>query len=540
MKTVCRLLFVITLLLAPVSLFASGSVTPADRGQTILDALKAGQPDAAFARLERAAAQGLPDDSLYYLWAEVHIAQGFLDTALALSIAAARNDRGTLSGAILAQQHGIYSALGMKDEAARLLDTIMQQTPVVFNPIPTISITGWGGLNQRNSIPGNPYPFINTSVDLDEVTNKGADIAASSTWYIPLRNGMVLAPALTYNFTNGVERTEFTRDSLNHAFGVSLDLKNIWRRFSLGLAPQYRISLYGDRSWVNTASLTRSRLDRGSLTYSSLVYSIETGSDNAILYQSVWGMHYLTRKLTPRLDLNILPLVTCFFTDDLTSSHTTSIIYIEDPNADTVRHYTDASCTRLIPLPVPINGITQIPLLTAYRVASDRETYSMTAPESYIGITPAVGLELALPFGFSIEGTVKGMVNYYLGKHEWTTFSVPASPSAFEGGTWLAYATSDGRYYLVEDMRNVLNAEKYSGPFDIRHFKKQRIDFMAGGELVLERRFGKLGTLGLNAYIRKYRSTLQNESPVIMKELFYGAGVMLRTSFGAAQPLSAL
>jgi hypothetical protein len=508
--------------------------------QKVLAALSAGLTDSAFILLGNAVKKGLPDDSLYYLWAEIHIARGSLDTALALSIAGQRNNRGALKKTLLTQRYNIYLALGLKSDADELLDSILGSSPPARSTaIPRISINTWSGLNQRKSIVRQPYPFINETPAYEELTNQGQDVTLGSSWFLPFKNGALLVPGVSYNFTNGIERTEFSVDSLNHALGVSLELKNLWRRFSLGYAFQGRLSTYGGLSAVNTAKLSRSTISKSAISYSSLMYSIEVDENKAISYQALWLMHYLTRKLTSTIDLNVLPVLTCFLTDDLNSSYTSSLMYIEDPHADTVRHYTDATCTQLIP--IPQNPFEQWFLPSRYRAAADMRTFSLIAPESYCGITPNAGLEFALPRGFSIEGTLKGMVNYYFKDHIWTSYSVPYAPGRPDDGSWIAYSTRDGNFYVVDELANISSSgERYSGPLDIREHRKRRIDFMIGGELTLERKLWNIGTLGLNAYVKKYRSTLQDDLPVKTKDLFYGGGISFKIYFGAIQPLSAL
>jgi hypothetical protein len=521
------------------ALFSPCHADGRNNGQKILGALSIGLVDSAFIYLGDAVKKGLPDDSLYYLWSEIYIARGILDTALALSIAGQRSDRGTLTKTLLTQRYNIYLALGLKKDADELLDTIMGSAPPLVNPyLPRISINGGLGYNQRNSFERHPYPFINEPAGYERIPNKGADFALNSSWFLQLKNGAILVPGLSYTLANGVERTELD-DTLNHALGVSLDLKNFRNHLSLGYALQERISMFGDLSTVNTATLSRSAVSTTMINYSSLIYSIELDDDSKVLYQALWLMHYLTRPLTPKINLAILPLITCFLTDDLNSSYTSSVMYIEDPNADTVRHYTDASCTQLIPIPDPFTIIDTIFLIRRYKAASDPLSVSLNAPESYCGITPAVGLEFELPHGFSIEGTLKGMVNYYLKEHTWTSYTFPYTFARYDGA-WLAYSRSDGNYYVVDELGNIFNAEHYSGPLDIKQHRVRRIDLMIGGELLLERRLWNSGTVGLNGYVRKYRSTLNDDLPVKIKDLFYGGGISLRIYFGAMQPLSAL
>jgi hypothetical protein len=505
-------------------------------GTRVLGALSAGLVDSAFIYLGDAVKNGLTDDSLYYLWAEIYIARGSLDTALALSIAGQRADKGTLTQHMRTQRYHIYLALGLKKDADELLDTILGSLPPARRSIPRFTIHASLGGNRRGSRERQPYPFTTETPRVESLLNPGGDLSPSLAWFLPLKNGMVLVPGLNYSFTNGIEREEFKLDSLNHALGISVDLKNIGRGFSLGCAFQGRISQFGDRSAVNTATLSRSAIRSSGLSFSSLMYSVEIDENETVSYQAFWLMHYLTRKLTENMSLTIMPLATCFLTDDIVTPWESSIMYIEDPNADTVRHYTDASCTNLIP--IPQSWAEQLFLPSRYYAASGPRTVTMTAPESYCGVSPGAGLALALPHGFSIEAILKGMVNYYLKEHEWVSYSSPYVSGRPDDGAWLAYSRSDGRYYVLDELGNI-RLEKYSGPLDIKEIKKRRIDFMAGGEVLLERSLGKCGAVGVNGSIKKYHSTLQNDLPVKIKDLFYGAGIYCRLYFGPEQPLSA-
>jgi hypothetical protein len=250
-------------------------------------------------------------------------------------------------------------------------------------------------------------------------------------------------------------------------------------------------------------------------------------------------MNYFSRPVSSTTTFFILPLLTCFFADAALSSHTTSIMYIEDPHASPVVHYTDSTFAQPIPIPSPLTMVSQMQLLTGYRAASTRRSFNLFAPESYYGATPSVGLTQSLPFNISLEGTLKGMANYYLQEYEWTTYSIPYSAGYYDKGAWLAYCRSDGNYYLVTELGNIVSAEKYSGPLDIRTVKKRRIDYAVTGEVLLERRFWNTGTLGINAYFRKYWSTLQDESPTKMKDMVFGFGASIKIALGAAIPAHA-
>ena len=507
-----------------------------NRGVPVIQAISAGQYDSAFSRLQAAYAAGLPEDSLYYLWAEIYLAHGALDTALALNIAARRCASEAMLVALLKQRYAIYSTLGWTREARLVLDSLRTIAAPVHNYMPQISVDSWSGLKQRNTIDREPYPF-KTNEPLDTCINNPAwDVSLKSSWFFPLAGGAVLIPAINYNFTNGIERTEFDIDTLNQAFGLSFDAKNLWRRFSVGISLQRRWSIYDEQSTLATFTISRSILGADWISYSSLMYSAESARDTALAYQSLWLMHYMVRPITQSISLSLLPMFSCFLTEDLQSTYAASMMYIEDPHASPVVHYTDASCTQAIPIPQPLDPLAQIRLLNEYRNAADPQSYFMRAPESYCSFTPSAQLSFDFWKGFSIEGALKGMAYYYLKEHEWTTFSVPYSTLVYDEGKWLAYSRSDGNYYLVQEFGNIVNAEKYSGPLDIRTIKKRRFDYAVCGELSLEKRLWKLGRMALNGSVTRYWSTLQKDAPVKIKDLFLSAGISFNAQFGAPDP----
>jgi hypothetical protein len=507
-----------------------------NRGELIRTDIRAARYDSAYSRLQNAYAAGLPEDSIYYLWAEIYLARGALDTALALNIAAQRASTGPLTAALLGQRYSLYATLGWAKEAGQALDSLRMLMRPARDRRPQISLDSWSGLNQRNTIPRQPFPFTGDPAHQERINNPAQDITLKSLWFFPLANGTVLVPGISYNFSNGIEQTDFRVDSLNHSFGLSLDAKNLWRRFSLGLSLQRRLSIFDEYSTLATVTLSRSSLGSHWLSYSSLLYTAESARDTGLAYQCVWLMHYMARPLTPSVSFALLPVFSCFLTGDLRSTYAASVMYIEDPHASPVVHYTDASCTQTIPIPSQLDMITQMTLLTEYRNASDPQSYFLCAPESYCSFTPSARLSFDLGKGFSIDGAIKGMAYYYLKQHEWTTFSVPYSTQVYGEGKWLAYSRSDGNYYLVQELGNIVNAEKYSGPLDIRTFKKRRIDYALCGEMELEKRLWKQGRLALTGSVTQYRSALQADAPVEIKDLFLSLGVCLRAQFGAADP----
>jgi hypothetical protein len=102
------------------SFSASGKMLPSSGAafwQQSRDAAQRGEIDTAMLYLKKAFGQGLSDDSLYFLWSEIYIAKGELDTALALNYAAKPDSAGDLARQILEQRYSIFSSLGWKSEA---------------------------------------------------------------------------------------------------------------------------------------------------------------------------------------------------------------------------------------------------------------------------------------------------------------------------------------------------------------------------------------------------------------------------------------
>jgi hypothetical protein len=499
---------------------ATGTITD------VSNAISIGQYDSAYSYLQQAYARGLSEDSLYYFWSEIYLRRGALDTALALTIAAQRKNTGTLTEKLLRQRYTIYATLGWVKEAGEILDSLMDLSAAEKKFVPRISIVNWSGLNVRNIIEENPYPFINSGTLRDRIVNPGQDITLKAAWFFPFWKRSVLVPAVSYNFTNGVEQSNLRFDSLNHSFGFSLDAKNLIRSLSLGYSVQRRVSMFGDASTLNAVSLSRLHHGKRWLSYSSLMYIAEVSQESEVSYQSAWLMHYCSRPLSASTDIALMPLVSCFLTGDLTAINRVPVMYIEDPDVRPVTHYTDGSCTQSIPIPPPpLSMQEQRRLLAAYRAAAVPQNFLVCVPESYLCAMPSVSITHKLPHGFSVEGTLKGMAYYYLKEHQWVSLSAPSD-------TFIAYSNSEGRYYLVEQFANVTNAETYAGPLELKSFAKRRIDYGIGGELALKRRLWRDGTIGVHAYIKKYGSTLSRDLPAEIKDLLYGIGFSFSMSFG--------
>jgi hypothetical protein len=503
-------------------------IVPANGAGTapVTEALNAGQYDAAYDSLQGAYANGLSEDSLYYFWAEIYYRRGALDTALALNIAAQRKNAGTLTNALLQQRYLIYATLGWVKESGEILDSLRSRSAADKKFFPRFSFVSWSGVNVRNILEENPYPFYNVQPVYERITNPGQDITLKSAWYFPLGKKAALVPAVSYNFSNGVEQSNLRFDSLNHSFGVSLDLRNFWQSLSLGYSLQQRISIFQDVSTQNIVTLSRLHQGKRWLAYSSLMYLIERARESAGSYQGVWFMNYFSRRISASTDFALAPLMSCFLTDDLNSVNPVPVMYIEDPAVSPVTHYTDASCTQTIPIPSgPLTPQQQRMLLASYRGAAVTQDFLVCAPESYVGATPTISISHKLSPVFSLEAGLKGMAYYYLTEHEWVTLSAP-------NDTMLACSNSDGRYYTVEEFSNINTGEIYGGPLEMTYLKKRRIDFGVDGDLALKRRLWANGTAGVNVYMRKYWSNMENEAPSELKDFFFGGGFSLSISFG--------
>ncbi|MCU0608464.1 MAG: hypothetical protein MUF22_01690 [Chitinispirillaceae bacterium] len=494
--------------------------------------------DSAFYYLQKAYAAGLPDEKLYFYWARIYLERGIADTALALNAAAARTASAGMIPDILRQRYLIYASLGWTDRAQAILDSLKGPRKGSVSPVPRISLETSAGINRRDEIPAQPYPFRETPDVNDPLTNPDNALRCASSWFFPLGK-IVLKAGLIYDYTSRIEQPDISYDSLNHSLGIALEAKKLPGTLTIGYSGERRLSAYKEWTTQHNFSVSRPDVSGRWLSFSSLLYSIELERGNSPSYQSVWLMHYAGRQLTPHLDLAVMPVFTLFSAKGLNDEFPASIMYIEDPDpaAGHVVHYTDS--TGLVPIPVPANPdmLTQMVLLEMYKNAADKRDFGFSAPEDYFAFSPSVILTTKLPLGFSLESKVKGMANFYLEKHEWTAFSVPQSESyaLYGDGTWLARA-KDGRYYLVKELGNIVNAESYSGPIDVRHIIKRRIDLAYGGELNLRRPIGRIGTISLFGHVRKYWSTLQKDSPVKIRDFYGGFGMNFETAFGASSP----
>ncbi|MBN1129240.1 MAG: hypothetical protein JXA71_09655 [Chitinispirillaceae bacterium] len=523
-RRACRPFFLL-MVLAAVS-FAGTGVS------NVTEALDAGRYDAAYEYFQTAFSRGLSEDSLYYFWAEIYCRRGVLDTALALNIAARRKNAGGLTIPLLQQRYVIYATLGWAEEAGEIVDSLqflqsrqpLRETRAGENRLaPRFSVMNWSGLNVRNIFEEQPYPFRKSVPVLGRVVNPGQDITLKSSWYFPFVKGTALQPAISYNFSNGIEQGNLRLDSLNHALGISLGVTNLWRFFSIGYSLQQRSSIFGGVSTQNTVSLSRLRQGNRWLAYSSLMGIMESSREEAGSFQSVLLMNYFSCRLSAATDIALSPLVSCFLTGDLSTP--VPVMYIEAPAANPVTHYTDATCTQTVPIPSgPLTPVQQRELLAAYREAAVPQGF-IRAPESFAAATPSVGIMHKLSAKFSVEGTLKGMAYYYLKEHEWISSAAP-------GDTMLAFSNGDGRYYSVEEFSNITSGETYGGPLEMASCSKRRIDFGMGGDAALKWRVGKTGTLRLNAYVNKYWSSLRDELPAEIKDLLYGVGLFFAVSFG--------
>ena len=478
-----------------------------------ISAARSNQPDSAQKYLKAVFNQGISDDSLFYLWAEVYLNQGKIDTALALNLSI-KLVHTSLKKPVVEQRYLIYTSLGWDKEAKALLDsTDIRRTPSYLHYlIPEcafyISGGGYGELDKAD----NNYPYSRDSDSSMWIRHGTGYGSVKLGWTVPAfrQQKIRFGSRLRYSgsrFTVA-SRSVQGNDSADASVGAYVN----YSLFSDQLAAGYQFSrkrdYLGDYSSVHLGTV------QGVLFGDTWMGSVEGGcqyefpSREKYGYILGWWNRDIDKKNSVSAELFLSGFITGpyrFASASYWFVYADSGVAYRNANHDTLSRN---STNHLVVIDsIGTFGLQQI-------------------GRSYLSAAPTLRWERTFGKKYLFGCGLGYVFTWFKDRYAWVDYRYPdeSPPLPSTGLTdWprvLALNSIDGEYYWTQTI-NARTAKIVLDSKAVGLGSRRRVDQSLSGDVFLKRSFGKIGDGMLAFTVKRNFSTLMDAAPVDIQK-WYG------------------
>lgn len=504
------------MLLCTAFLVLSVSASDSDRHQTAkelwrkgITSARNGAFDSASYYMKKTFAKGISDDSLYYLWAEIFLYKGVLDTALALNYSVPVSDESALNKQVYEQRYAIYTALGWEKEAKALLDSLGGKPPGWwrhFIPECTVYLSG-GGYYENNAADKNyPYPQIEDSTET--VINGNGIASVRVGWHLPVSKSQEIRFGGKLRYAGSrfsvANTTTHLDDSADASFGGYCEYSMFHDQIVAGYTINRKKDFLGIKTYLHQFFLRYAFLMDDWLGSVEAGYNYEAPLDEHFYYL----MNYWDRMINKKNSLSFTLFLSGMKAKNLDITNLFQYLYVRDSHI-----YTDSTYSR--PVISNLSFITWLPVDSVF----DWLPVSQSIPQSFIGVNPHARYEYRMNKRFSIGGGCGYNCTWYQEKYSWVDFSYdnfhPANMTGLDGNNvYAAYNQNDSNYYWIEYIPLIGDIVLDSIPISFHRESRYRVDQSVALNLFFKSDFGKLGDLMLDINIRRNFSSLMKSAPV--------------------------
>lgn len=488
-----------------------------------------GRYEAALGAYIEAHSRGLPKDSLFYFWARIYIDRGIYDSALAVNRAALDMKRAELRRPLLAQRYVVYSLAGAEERASAVRERMTAASPDTATAPPrpvrpylrARASSGYEGARERksslltDSVHDAGVHEMRTALSLDP----GIRIEAGGP--APDRLGAYLR--LKDRRHLGDERSGHGADSLSIAGGLTTSWSNLLDMFSFGLEGGVLRDRYHSTLWTGGVSLSAIGTSLLGVASYSFALTKQGKLDNQIGYLA--GI--LNKPLSSRLTLSpglsamvygaeAMELILPVYALHESGTIEAKMLYIDEgaTSGELVpRFYGDPELTA--PLDTTgANGSLPGKALYLRRAAGRARAASirLTIPVTFVRLGASVEASMGLTESVRLKPSLGVWGDWYPELVRWTTIDMEAATP------YMAYQPAAQTYYAIEGMDGS-GYDVGADPLAIgdavgyEHAERRR-DLRVVLGCMLEKRFAKAGTLGLDTRWRLYATSMSEAAPV--------------------------
>lgn len=526
---------VFLILLFPVLVALPGSAADASRQSSAnewwrlgITAARKGATDSALYCMRKSFGAGISDDSLYYLWAEVFLYKGVLDTALALNYSIPVHDGSALVKKVTEQRYAIYKTLGWEKEAKALLDSLGEKPPGWWRRrIPECMVYLSGGAFFESNAADKNYPYPRTTDSTEELINGSGIASLRAGWHVPIGKtqsirfgGKLRYAGSRFSVAN---TTAHLNDSADASFGGYLHYSLFSERLLTGYTFSRKKDFLDTRSYVHQFFLRYAFLMKKWLGSIEAGYNYEAPIKEHFYYL----MNYWDRIIDKKNSVSFTLFLSGMTAEELViNSSPLQYLYVKDN-----RIYTDSTFTIAVTKNSNfING-------TSVDSVFDWLPVVQSIPQSFLGVNPHIRYEYRINKRFSTGGAGGYNFTWYRQKYIWVDFryDTPQTVNIIDqnlNDIYGAYNYNDDNYYWIRFIPPLTSGIQLDSIPVLLH-STRRVDQSLSLNLFFKSDFGKLGDLILDITARRNFSSLMKSAPVDIQRWY---GEMMLTWFFRFKP----
>ncbi len=480
-----------------------------------IDAARRTAPDSAFMYLNKAFKQGIAEDSLYYLWAEIYLRKGELDTALALNYAVKTDTSAASAGFgrdVLNQRQAIFSSLGWDAEARGVGKKLNgSASSALHRLIPECNLNLSGGGYYENSAADRHYPNARASDSTTRFSNGTGAALLRVGWRLPLGNSHKLKiggklRVAGSRFSLPAQTVKGT-DSADAAVGAFLRYSGLSEKINAGYAFSRKKDFLKNESFVHEFNAGSVVLTKNWIASLDMTFQYEYPLRRNYYYIMVYGDHEMDAKNTVGFNFVVSGLTE----ENLNLIDKQYFMYVDDAAV-----YTDATYAT--------------PLRSAVGLMSSMDSagWSYSMPMSYWALQPQAHFERRLTRKVTLGVAGTYAVSWYPEKFTWYDVRYPEGMEPRDIGIrnprtgedkFIAFNKGDGQFYWVRSLRSMNNAVLDTLP--VIFHDERRIDQGVTLGVYVKSSFARFGDVILDATIRRNFSTLMTLAPLDIQR-WYG------------------
>jgi len=479
------------------------------------------QPDSALWYFLLAYKTGMPDDSLYYFWAELYIGRGVLDSALALNLAVTAKQKSRFLYRIYKQRKQIYQRLKWNTDAEHIQDTLSTFSRYRRSfLLPDISLSGGTGYREDHDKAEEPYPYHTEADAMVTEYHPLYSGEASLLWGMPfVREGLFelgMFGRFGRDYLNNASSDRM--DSLDFSAGFTGKAHNLFHDVSLELSVSGRVDYAKRVFYENAVSLFHSSFHKHLMHILFAQYEMELFESMDIRNHSFASAMFLSGFRQSK-KWSMFGAISCngYFTDSYTGYSPFSRMYIERAHLGGTeqffQHYYDGSFET--PIPLPTNSFDPQKVVE-YKENTDVIVFENYLPQSYLSFGGDVGWNVKVFPLCTVTPSINWIMSYYLESYRWFDFDVSLETlQTFQDptGMYLAYSKEDNAYFIAEQPNNLRN-EAYYGPLSITRVTARRIDNRVQAKMDCTFKTHAGFRFSVESGVARIFSTLSDNAPV--------------------------
>ncbi|HON11524.1 MAG TPA: hypothetical protein PLE24_11715 [Chitinispirillaceae bacterium] len=484
--------------------------------------IERGKPDSALFYLQKSFSAGLGDDSLYYLWSEIYLRRGVLDTALGLSYASNPERDKLLYRKVLLQRYLIYSALGWQKEAGQVADSLEKLTyNRLMRFVPDVAVSlGSGFISERETAKEAPFE---ASIDPQKSKNALASLSTDLRWKLPLTASQGFRAETRLGISGSNFALPVTRQNLNDSLETFLSAGLRYYLFSeqisLGYTWSRKLDLY---DFVYHFNKLDARFFLINNQWSALLecgYDIKTNENPRRFY----SLLFLDRLFPGGKGISFTLDFSGYRMQDIIVPDTVQyyVKYVDD-----FTFYTDSTFTDTFSTPLSRYDLMRGSNLT--------RSYT-ELPRSFISLNPSFSFRFGpwkdISFGM---GAGYNLIKY-IGEYVWLdlVYSKDQIQNEFvlqNPYVIIAMNKLDRRYYLIREI-DYPGREMTLDSIPVNIRREKRVDNTFNINLFLNKSIGKLGDVNLRGDLSRNYSNLQHDAPEVIPEFSFRIFLSMRFLF---------